>query len=199
MKKIIFKKDTQKGYNKHNIFIEKGVYIKKGTIVYSGNVVLGKSVLDNCELLPNNHIEDALIFSGSIIGPFARIRPNSTICEDCKIGNFVEIKNSFIDKNTKIAHLTYVGDAEIGCNCNLGCGTVFCNYDGEKKHRCKIGNNVFIGSNSNLIAPLIIGDDCIIACGTVVTNDMSNGTFAIGRAKQENRKNKKVGQNKCMQ
>lgn len=199
MKKIVFKKDSNKGYNKHNIFIEKGVLVKKGTIVYSGNIVLGKSVLDKCELLPNNHIEGAIIYTGSIIGPFARIRPNSTITENCKVGNFVEIKNSYIGNNTKIAHLTYVGDAEIGKDCNLGCGTVFCNYDGEKKHRCKIGDRVFIGSNSNLIAPVEIGNDCIIASGTVVTKNMQDGTFAIGRVKQENRKNKKVEQKKCTQ
>lgn len=192
MKKVVFKKDSSKGYNRCGIFIEKGVLIKKGTIVHSGNIVLGKSVLDNCELLPNNHIQDAMIFAGSVIGPFARIRPHTTICENCKIGNFVEVKNSFINNGTKIAHLTYVGDAEVGHNCNIGCGTVFCNYDGQNKHKCKIGNRVFIGSNSNLIAPLEIGDDCIVASGTVITNDMPNGTFAIGRVKQENRKNKKV-------
>ena len=192
MKKLVFKKDCIKGYNKHNIFIEKGVLVKKGTIVHSGNIVLGKSVLECCELLPNNHIESAMIFAGCLIGPFARIRPNTTICENCKIGNFVEIKNSFIDSGTKIAHLTYVGDAEIGKDCNIGCGTVFCNYDGEKKQRCKVGDRVFIGSNTNLIAPLEIGNDCFIAGGTVVTRDMPNGTFAISRVKQENRKNKKA-------
>lgn len=192
MVKITFKRDSTKGYNKHNIFIEKGVLVKKGTSVWSGNIVLGKSVLEKCELLPNNHIENALIYCNAKIGPFARIRPNTTICENCKIGNFVEIKNSFIGENTKISHLTYVGDAEIGQDCNLGCGTVFCNYDGEYKHRCRVGDRVFIGSNSNLIAPLEIGNDCIIASGTVVTNDMPNSTFCIGRVKQENRKNKKV-------
>ena len=192
MKKIVFKKDCSKGYNRHNIYIEKGVLVKKGTIIHSGNIVLGKSILEKCELLPNNHIQDSIIFGCSVIGPFARIRPGTTICENCKIGNFVEVKNSFIDSGTKISHLTYVGDAQIGRNCNIGCGTVFCNYDGEKKHRCKVGNNVFIGSNVNLIAPLVIGDDCMVASGTVVTQNMPNSTFAISRVKQENRKNKKV-------
>lgn len=192
MKKICFKKDSIKGYNKHNIYIEKGVKISKGTIVWSGNIVLGQSELIECELLPNNHIDDAIIRKGSVIGPFARIRPRTEIKENCKIGNFVEIKNSVVGSSTKISHLTYVGDADIGKNCNLGCGTVFCNYDGNQKHKCKVGDNVFIGSNANLIAPLEIGSNCMVASGTVVTENLQDNTFAIGRAKQENRRNKRI-------
>ncbi|MGN1227800.1 MAG: hypothetical protein ACI4TX_04060 [Christensenellales bacterium] len=190
MKKIVFNKTTTKGYKRHNIYIEKGVLIEKGTVIWSGNIVCGQSVLSGCELLPNNHIDGATILGGSVIGPFARIRATSVIGENCKIGNFVEIKNSIIGDGTKISHLTYVGDAEIGKCCNVGCGAVFCNYNGKVKQRCEVGNNVFIGSNVNLVAPLKIGDNCMIACATTITEDMPSNTFAIGRVRQENKENK---------
>lgn len=192
MKKIVFKKDTTKGYNKNGIYIEKGVLIKKGTCIWSNNIILAGSKLCGCECLPNNFIEGAVIGSGCVIGPFARIRKATIIGNDCKIGNFCEIKNSTIGDNTKIAHLTYVGDAFVGNNCNIGCGTVFCNFDGEKKSKTTLGDNCFIGSNSNLIAPLEIGNNCFVASGTVVTINMPNDTFAISRTMQVNKPNKKT-------
>lgn len=192
MKKKVFKKTTCKGYNKNGIYIEKGVKVEKGTIVWSNNLVLGQSELNGCELLPNNHIVGAVINKGTIVGPFARIREKTLICENCKIGNFVEIKNSQIDEGTKISHLTYVGDAQIGKNCNLGCGTIFCNYDGEQKHKTVVGNNVFIGSNCNLIAPLTINDNSFIACATTVTKDIEANSFVIGRVKETIKPNSKA-------
>jgi bifunctional UDP-N-acetylglucosamine pyrophosphorylase/glucosamine-1-phosphate N-acetyltransferase len=104
-----------------------------------------------------------------------------------RVGNFVEIKNSTIKQNTKISHLTYIGDATIGSNCNIGCGVVFCNYDGKNKHKTIIGDNVFVGSNVNLIAPITIDNNCFIAAGSTVTKSVSNDTFVIARAKQENK------------
>lgn len=191
IKKIKFKKSFCSGYNKNGIYIEKGVKVFAGASVWFGNVIKGESeVGSNCELLPHNYIEGAKIGENCTVGPFARLRKESVIGRNCKIGNFVEIKNSHLGKNVKIAHLTYVGDAEIGDNCNLGCGVVFCNYDGKNKHKCKVGQNVFVGSNSNLIAPLVVGDDCFIGAGTTVTEDLECGSFAIGRVKQKVRQNK---------
>lgn len=193
MKKIQFKKFFCCGYNKNGIYIAKGVKVFAGTTIWSGNVIMGESeVCANCELLPYNYIEGAVIGENCVVGPFARIRKQSVIKSGCKIGNFVEIKNSLLGKNVKVAHLTYIGDAEIGNNCNLGCGVVFCNYNGKNKNKCKVGQNVFIGSNCNLIAPLVVGDNCFIGAGTTVSENLNSGMFAIGRVKQKVSANKFV-------
>lgn len=193
MIKIKFKQTFCNGYNKNGIYIEKGVKVLAGATVWTGNIVRGESEIGAyCELLPYNFIEGAKIGENCSVGPFARIREKTIIGDECKIGNFVEVKNSTCGKNVKIAHLTYVGDAEIGSNCNIGCGVVFCNYNGEKKNKCRLGENVFVGSNSNLIAPLIVGNDCFIGAGTTVTEDLENGLFAIGRVKQQTKQNKKI-------
>ncbi len=187
MKKVIFKKDTIKGYNKNGVYIEKGVLVRKGAVIYSGNIILGDSEIGPSVLYPNNIIEASFIGDNCYIGPFARLRPDTIIEDNCKIGNFVEIKKSRLGKGTKASHLAYIGDAKIGEGCNLGCGVVFCNYDGKQKHTTTIGNNVFIGSNVNFVAPLCIGDNVVIGAGSTITDDISNDTLAIARERQVNK------------
>ena len=193
--------------NKKSCFIGKNVKIGKNVVIYENNHLEGNCQIgDNVTLLPGNFIvnsnigddtilhasviEKSEIKSGSFIGPYARIRTGSVIEKECKVGNFVEIKNSNIGANSKISHLAYVGDSDIGENCNIGCGVIFANYNGKEKNRCKVGNHVFIGSNSNIIAPVIIEDDSYICAGTTVTNKVNSGDFVIGRARQENKENK---------
>lgn len=157
----------------------------KKALIDKESYVIDSFIEDNVTVI-KSVIEGANIKSGSTIGPFAHIRPKSNIGANCRIGNFVEIKNSTVGDNTKISHLTYVGDADIGKNCNIGCGVVFCNYNGKEKNRTTVGDNVFIGSNANIIAPCVIGDGCYIACGTTVSGQVEAGSFMIGRAYPEN-------------
>ena len=145
--------------------------------------VIADSVIESEVNITQSYIQESFVDCGSSIGPFARIRPNSKIGKNCKIGNCVEIKNSTIGDGTKISHLAYVGDAVVGKNCNIGCGVIFVNYDGKKKNRIEIGDNVFVGSNCNLIAPLKIESNVYICAGTTVTQDLVDGDFAIGRVK----------------
>lgn len=153
---------------------------------------IGECYLKNCTIdsgckICSSYIIDSCIGKNCTVGPFAHIRPGSIIESNVRIGNFVEIKKSHIKSGTKISHLTYVGDAEIGTNCNLGCGVIFCNYDGKTKHKTVVGDNVFVGSNVNLIAPLKIEDGCFIAAGSTVTKDVPKDSFVIARSKQENK------------
>ena len=153
------------------------------------NVFIGSKVqLGNDVIIRSfSHIEGAQIADNVAIGPFARIRPNTIIASKAKIGNFVEIKNSHIDQNSKINHLSYIGDTEIGSNSNIGAGTITCNYDGiSKKSKTIIGNKVSIGSNSCLIAPVTIADRAYIAAGSVITKNVAEDDLAFGRAKQVN-------------
>ena len=120
------------------------------------------------------------------VGPFAYIRPESIIGNDARIGDFVEIKKSTIGNNTKVSHLTYIGDAKVGEHCNFGCGTVVVNYDGKKKNTTIIGNNSFIGCNTNLVSPVTVEDNTYIAAGSTIVNDVKEGELAVARAKQRN-------------
>ena len=129
-------------------------------------------------------IKESFVDCGTKIGPFAHLRPNCKIGKNCKIGNFCGIKNSTIGDGTKISHLAYVGDAVVGENCNIGCGVIFANYNGKEKNKIEIGDNVFVGSNCNLIAPLKIGSNVYICAGTTVTKDIEDGDFVIGRARE---------------
>lgn len=131
-----------------------------------------------------SYIEDSIVGESTTIGPFAHLRPNSIIGKNCKIGNFCEIKNSVIGDGTKVSHLAYVGDAVVGKNCNIGCGVIFVNYNGKQKNKIEIGDNVFVGSNCNLIAPLKIESNVYICAGTTVTQDLKSDDFVIGRAMQ---------------
>jgi bifunctional UDP-N-acetylglucosamine pyrophosphorylase/glucosamine-1-phosphate N-acetyltransferase len=160
-------------------------------VVIQPNVIFGEGVKieSNVEIKSFCNIEGAFIKSNTSIGPFARIRSGTVIEENSKVGNFVEIKKSQIKKGTKINHLSYVGDAEIGENSNLGAGTITCNYDGYNKFKTVIGENVFIGSNTALIAPINIGDNAVIGAGSVITKNVNADDLAISRAKQQNLEN----------
>lgn len=175
-----------------NTYISSGVKIGEGTIIYPGNVIEGNvQIGSNNILMPNNMIVDTVIGNNCQIGPMCYMRNNTQIEDDCRIGNFVEIKNSLIGKNTKSAHLTYIGDSEVGERVNFGCGTITANYDGKNKFKTKIGNDVFIGSNANLIAPLTIDDDVFIAAGTTLSKDIPQGKFVVQKREYEIKKNKK--------
>lgn len=153
------------------------------------NSVLENVVLNECVKIKSSQITNSKIGARTIVGPFSHVRENSVIGEDCRIGNFVEIKNSNISNDAKIAHLTYVGDAFIGKNCNIGCGVVFCNYDGKVKQKCILEDNVFVGSNSNLIAPVKIESGAYIAAGSTINENVLENQFVIARAKQINKTN----------
>ena len=182
----------------NNIEIEKSCFVD-GTNIFLGKVKVGKncriigSVIEDCEIgdnvcITNSVVEKSKIKNNVSIGPFAHLRGGCEICEDVRVGNFVEIKNSIIGARTKVAHLAYIGDAELGEDVNVGCGVIFANYDGKNKYVTKVGNRVFIGSNSNLVAPLFIEDDVFIACGTTVTNNLAKDDFCIGRVRNEIKK-----------
>jgi len=188
----------------NSTFIGPDVIIGKGVYVGANNHIKGKSTIkDNVKLLPNNYIENSIISENAAInssqiyksfigakttvGPFAYIRPDSVIGEKCRIGDFVEIKSSVIGNDTKISHLSYVGDSEIGSKCNIGCGVVFVNYDGKNKYKTKVGNQVFIGSNCNIIAPVLLQDGAFVAAGSTINKDVGKKTLAIARARQENK------------
>ena len=151
------------------------------------HVVFGPGVIihSHVEIKSFSHIEGAEIKSESVIGPFARLRPGTNIEQKVKVGNFVEIKNSDLAKNTSVSHLTYIGDSQIGEGTNVGAGTITCNYDGFNKSQTIIGKNAFIGSNTALVAPVKIGDDVIIAAGSVVTKDVSDGALVVARGEEK--------------
>jgi bifunctional UDP-N-acetylglucosamine pyrophosphorylase/glucosamine-1-phosphate N-acetyltransferase len=155
-------------------------------VVIGPNVVFGPgvTVADNVEILAFCHISGAQIESGAVIGPFARLRPSSKIGANAHIGNFVETKNAEIGAGAKANHLTYLGDTKVGAKTNIGAGTITCNYDGFVKAQTVIGDNVFVGSNSALIAPVTVGDGALIAAGTVVTRDVAPDAMVIARSEQ---------------
>ena len=172
---IFFSKDTKIG---KNVVIEP--YVVFGSKVKIGNNVIIKSF---------SHLESCRIENKVEVGPYARIRPNTILKEGSKIGNFVEIKKSTIGKKSKVSHLTYIGDSEIGKSVNVGAGTITCNYDGIKKSKTKIKDNVFIGSNSSLVAPLTINKDSIIGAGSVITKNVNKKSLALTRSSQIEIKN----------
>ena len=179
------------------------VEIGKDTIIYPNNILEGNTKIgSNCTLYQNSRIVDSVIgdevdiqssviLSSNIgdnttVGPFAYIRPETTIGKHARIGDFVEIKKSTIGDGTKVSHLTYIGDAEVGSECNFGCGTVVVNYDGKAKHKTIIGNHSFIGCNTNLVSPVKVEDNTYIAAGSTITSEVKEGELAIARAKQRN-------------
>ena len=187
----------------NNTYIGVDVKIGQDTIIYPGNVIEGDTVIgESCVIYPNSRVNNSIIEEGveiqssvildskigknTTVGPFAYIRPESNIGNSVRIGDFVEIKKSTIGDNTKVSHLTYIGDAEVGTSCNFGCGTVVVNYDGKKKHKTKIGNNVFIGCNTNLVAPVEVKDNSYTAAGSTITKEVPEGSLAVARARQKN-------------
>lgn len=164
----------------------------EGRVKLGNNVTIGANcylkdtiIADNVNVLPNTMIDNAVIGNGCNIGPFARIRPDTTLDEDVHIGNFVELKKTDIGKGSKVNHLTYLGDSHIGTDTNIGAGTITCNYDGAYKHQTIIGDNVFVGSAVQLIAPVKVDNGATIAAGTTVTKDVAEDELAISRTEQK--------------
>ena len=159
--------------------IEPNCFIGDNVLIKSGSHIKAFSYLENC-----------IIGENSSIGPFAHLRQNANISQDCRIGNFVEVKNSNFGTNSKAAHLSYIGDSELGRGVNIGAGTITCNYDGKNKHKTTIEDNVFVGSNTALIAPVTVKNDALIAAGSVITKNVEANELAVARAKQVNLKEK---------
>lgn len=187
------------------VVIEETVAIGAGTRIEPGVVLKGDTIIgEGCLLTSGSRVEDCVIGDRTIInasqcyrsrignevtvGPFSHIRPDSDLADHVHIGDFVEVKNSFIGVGASVSHLTYVGDSDVGRNVNFGCGCVTVNYDGVNKHRCRIGDNAFIGCNTNLVAPVEVGDNTFIAAGSTITDAVADGDFAIARARQVNKK-----------
>ena len=174
------------------IFFSKDTKIGKNVVI-NPYVVIGKKVYigNNVTINSFSHLEDCKIENNVGIGPYARIRPGTILKEGSKIGNFVEIKKSTIDRKSKVNHLSYIGDSDIGKNVNIGAGTITCNYDGFKKSKTKIKHNVFIGSNSSLVAPVTINENSIVGAGSVITKNVKKKTLALSRTSQTEVKNYK--------
>ncbi|WP_458415257.1 bifunctional UDP-N-acetylglucosamine diphosphorylase/glucosamine-1-phosphate N-acetyltransferase GlmU [Schinkia sp. CFF1] len=187
-----------------NTYISAEAIIGSDTVIYPGSVIKGKSVIGSDSIIgPNSEVDhcivgdrtvirhsavyDSEIGNGVNIGPFAHIRPQSTLHDEVKIGNFVEVKKSVLGTGSKVSHLSYIGDAEVGKDVNIGCGSITVNYDGEKKHLTKIEDGVFVGCNSNLVAPVTIGKDSFIAAGSTITEDVPESSLSIARARQVNK------------
>jgi bifunctional UDP-N-acetylglucosamine pyrophosphorylase/glucosamine-1-phosphate N-acetyltransferase len=189
----------------NNTYIEDSVVIGNDTVIYPGTFLEGNteigshctigpntriisSVVKNNVLIESSKVIEAEINDGTTVGPFAYLRPETVLGKNVKIGDFVEVKKSTIGNNSKSSHLAYIGDAEIGNDVNIGCGVVFVNYDGKKKHKTFVGDGAFVGSNSNLVAPVNIKPGGYVACGSTITDDVEEGDLAIARARQVNKK-----------
>ena len=196
----------QKQEKIRNKFMKDGVtLVAPETIFLSSNIRFGKNVVinpyvvigpkvkigNNVEILSFTHIENAVIETNVKVGPFSRIRPGAILSKGSRVGNFVEIKNSRVGARSKINHLSYVGDTTIGKSVNIGAGTITCNYDGKRKNRTKIQDQVFIGSNSSLVAPVTIGKNSVVGAGSVITKNVREKTLALTRSKQVEKKNYK--------
>ena len=182
-----------------NKFIKQGVkMIDPDTVYFSEDTKIGKNVTiepfvvigskvkikDNAKILSFSHIEGVIINENVSVGPFCRLRPGTILEKNSKIGNFVEIKKSKVKKNSKVSHLSYIGDTTIGISANIGAGTITCNYDGVKKSKTVIGDNSFVGSNSSLVAPVKIGRNSTIGAGSVITQNVKDGNLSLTRSAQ---------------
>ena len=204
---LIVKKHLQNGVlivDPHSVWIDPSVHIAAGVVIHPNNTILGDTeIAEGVVLEPNNQIEnsvigarvrinssvvrDSAIASDTAVGPFAHIRGRSLIGKRCRIGNFVELKNAELGEGVKVAHLSYIGDATVGEHTNVGCGVVFCNYDGKNKYHTFVGKRCFIGSNCNLIAPVTIGENALLAAGSTITDPVADGDMGIARSRQENK------------
>ena len=174
------------------VFLSKDTKFGKNVVI-NPYVVIGKKtkIGNNVKILPFTHIENATLESNVSVGPFSRIRPGSLLSKGSRVGNFVEVKKSKLGQNSKINHLSYVGDASIGKDVNIGAGTITCNYDGFNKNKTKIKNNVFIGSNSSLVAPVTVSENSIVGAGSVITRNVKKNSLALARSSQIEVKNYK--------
>ena len=184
-----------------NTYIEDDVVIGQDSVVYPGTTIEKGSVIGKCVTIGQNcrivnstigdgcdvyysTIIDSKVDEGTHVGPYAYLRPNSAVGKNCKVGDFVELKNAQLGDGTKVSHLTYIGDAQVGKNVNFGCGTVIVNYDGKNKYKTVIGDNAFIGCNSNLVSPVTVNDNAYIAAGSTITDEVPEGALAIARCRQ---------------
>ena len=174
------------------VFLSKDTKFGKNVTIHP-YVVIGVKVkiADNVEILPFTHIDNAKIESNVNVGPFSRIRPGAHLLQGSRVGNFVEIKKSKIGKNSKINHLSYIGDSIIGKNVNIGAGTITCNYDGKRKNKTKISDGAFIGSNTALVAPLKIGKKSMVGAGSAITKNVKDKSLSLTRSEQVEIKNYK--------
>ena len=185
------------------VYIDPRVEIGAGTVILPGTILRGRSRIGrDCTIGPNavvngcvlgdgvevnaSQINDSTLGDGCDVGPYAHIRPNCTVGDKCHVGAFVQLKNCVLGEGTKMSHLTYVGDADVGKGVNFGCGTVTTNYDGFKKYRCTIGDGAFIGCNTNLVAPVTVGEGSYIAAGSTVTEEVPADALAVARSRQKN-------------
>ncbi|MDR2046567.1 MAG: hypothetical protein LBP79_01450 [Clostridiales bacterium] len=190
----------------NSVTADSTVIVKKGTVIAPYNIIRGRTyigednfidggnIIDDAYIGDNNAVAQSnlcgcYVGNNCAVGPFATLRHGANIGNNCRIGDYVEIKKAVLGDGVKAAHLAYIGDAEIGEGSNVGCGTVFANYDGKVKRRTTVGSNVFIGANTNLVAPLRVGDNAFIAAGSTVTDDVPENAFAIAREKQTVKKN----------
>ena len=189
-----------------NKFIKQGVkMIDPNTVYFSKDTKIGKNVEiepyvvfadkvkigNNVKILSFSHLEGVKIDNDVSVGPYARLRPGTKIKSGSKIGNFVEVKKTTINKNSKVNHLSYIGDAQIGNNVNIGAGTITCNYDGRKKSKTNIKDKVFVGSNTSLVAPVTLNEKSVIGAGSVITKNVSKGSLALTRSNQKEKKSYK--------
>ena len=187
-------------------FLKKGVKMKgPETVFFSKDTIIGKNVEiepyvvfadkvqigNNVKILSFSHLEGVKIDNDVSVGPYARLRPGTKIKSGSKIGNFVEVKKSTINKNSKVNHLSYIGDALVGKEVNIGAGTITCNYDGRKKSKTNIKDKVFVGSNTSLVAPVTLNEKSVIGAGSVITKNVTKGSLALTRSKQKEKKNYK--------
>jgi bifunctional UDP-N-acetylglucosamine pyrophosphorylase/glucosamine-1-phosphate N-acetyltransferase len=194
----VYIKDPATAYIDGDVAIGKGVVIEPsntlrgrtrigdGAHLNFGNVITDSVIGENAVVTGSN-LNGCAVGAGTSVGPYAYIRPHTEVGERCRIGDFTELKNAKIGDGTKVSHLSYVGDAEVGKDCNIGCGAVFVNYDGRNKYRTRVGDGAFIGSNCNLIAPVSIGDRAFIAAGSTITDDIPGKALAIARSRQVNK------------
>ncbi|MDC3097388.1 UDP-N-acetylglucosamine pyrophosphorylase [Candidatus Pelagibacter sp.] len=187
-------------------FLKKGVKMKgPETVFFSKDTKIGKNVEiepyvvfadkvqigNNVKILSFSHLEGVKIDNNVSVGPYARLRPGTKIKSGSKIGNFVEVKKTTINKNSKVNHLSYIGDAQVGKNVNIGAGTITCNYDGRKKSKTNIKDKVFVGSNTSLVAPVTLNEKSVIGAGSVITKNVSKGSLALTRSNQKEKKSYK--------
>lgn len=169
-----------------NVTIKSGTKIGSDCVIGSGSMLNRAVIHDGVDVLSSVILESE-VDEGTHVGPFAYIRPNCHVGKEVKVGDFVELKNSNIDDGTKISHLTYIGDSDVGKRVNFGCGTVTCNYDGKKKYRTTIGDDCFVGCNTNFVSPINVGDGVYIAAGSTITEDIPENSLSIARARQVNK------------
>ena len=168
-----------------NAVLEGNVKIGSGTNIGPNCVIINSSIGENVNIKANCVLENAIVENNCEVGPFARLRPETHLSENAKVGNFVEIKKAKIGVGSKVNHLSYIGDTDMGANVNIGAGTITCNYDGANKHKTIIGDNVFVGSDTQLVAPVNIADGVTIGAGATVTKDVAEDMLVISRSPQK--------------